>query len=112
MAEMAAHDPETGDHDRPKWLISLQRNGCSRSSEIRSLDELPEFGVGVGLRTIIEQSRRVVLVVTGSHKRGAVFRLRSCADFTPDWPASFIYRCHSPLILLDRFANPVAGSAT
>ena len=72
-----------------------------------SLDELPEFGVGVGLRTIIEQSRRVVLVVTGSHKRGAVLRLRSCADFTPDWPASFIYRCRSPMILLDRAANPV-----
>jgi type IV secretion system protein VirD4 len=37
MPEITAHDPETGDHDRPKWLISLQRNQCSRSREIRTI---------------------------------------------------------------------------
>ena len=36
MSETTAHDPETGDHDRPKWLISLERNQCSRWREIRS----------------------------------------------------------------------------
>jgi glucosamine-6-phosphate deaminase len=73
-----------------------------------SLGELPRFGVGVGLGTIVEQSRRVVLVMTGTDKRGAVLRLRRCSDFTPDWPASFIYRCQNPMILLDRFASPIA----
>jgi hypothetical protein len=36
MSEITAHDPETGDHDRPKWLIGLRRNQCSRWREIRT----------------------------------------------------------------------------
>jgi len=71
-------------------------------------DEVPELGVGVGLGTIVEQSRRVVMVMTGREKRAAVFRLRRSADFTAEWPASFIYRCENPMILVDRFASPAA----
>jgi glucosamine-6-phosphate deaminase len=77
-----------------------------------SLDELPEFGVGVGLGTIVEQSRQVVLVMTGEGKRAAALRLGRCTDFTPDWPASFIYRCRNALILLDRSASPAEQGAS
>ncbi len=73
-----------------------------------ALDEVPTLGVSVGLGTIVEQSRRVVLVMTGEEKRAAVSRLRRCADFTSDWPASFIYRCQNPTIFVDRFASPAA----
>jgi glucosamine-6-phosphate deaminase len=73
-----------------------------------SLDEVPKLGVGVGLGTIVDQSRRVTLVMTGTNKRAAVSRLRHCSDFTSDWPVSFIYRCRNPRILVDRFASPVA----
>ena len=50
--------------------------------------------------------RRVILVMTGAEKRAAVSHLRHCADFTPDWPASFIFRCRNPTVFVDRFANP------
>jgi glucosamine-6-phosphate deaminase len=76
--------------------------------EFGSLEEVPTLGVSVGLGTIVEQSRRVTLVMTGVEKRAAVSRLRRCADFTPDWPASLIYRCQNPTILVDRFASPAA----
>ena len=76
--------------------------------EFGSLDEVPTLGVSVGLGTIVEQSRHVTLVMTGVEKRAAVSRLRGCADFTSDWPASFIYRCQNPTILVDRFASPTA----
>jgi len=89
--------------------VSTRRDNLETFPDFGSLDELPKFGVGVGLGTIVEQSRRVVLVMTGTDKRDAVLRLRRCSDFTPDWPASFIYRCQNPMILLDRFASPVAG---
>jgi glucosamine-6-phosphate deaminase len=88
---------------------ATRRDNLETFPDFASLDELPEFGVGVGLGTIVEQSRRVVLVMTGTEKRDAALRLRRCSDFTPDWPASFIYRCRNPMILLDRFASPVAG---
>jgi len=91
---------------------ATRRDNLETFPDFGSLDELPEFGVGVGLGTIVEQSRRVVLVVTGANKREAVLRLRGCADFTSDWPASFIYRCRSPMILLDRSASPLAENAS
>jgi glucosamine-6-phosphate deaminase len=90
---------------------ATRRDNLKTFPDFGGLDELPEFGVGVGLGTIVEQSRRVVLVMTGAEKRDAVLRLRRCADFTSDWPASFIYRCRSPEILLDQQASPPAGSA-
>jgi glucosamine-6-phosphate deaminase len=99
--------------DEPTRVIRLsaatRRDNLETFPEFGSLDDLPLFGVSVGLGTIAEQSRRVVLVITGANKRGAVLRLRRCVDFTPDWPASFIYRCRNPMILLDRFASPAAG---
>lgn len=87
---------------------ATRRDNLETFPDFGSLDELPEFGVGVGLGTIVEQSRRVVLVMIGEGKRAAADRLGRCTDFTPDWPASFIYRCRSPRILLDRAANPFA----
>jgi glucosamine-6-phosphate deaminase len=87
---------------------ATRRDNLETFPEFGSLDEVPEFGVGVGLGTIVELSRQVVLVMTGASKRAAVNRLRQCMDFTPDWPVSFIYRCQSPMILLDRLAIPNA----
>ena len=87
---------------------ATRRDNLETFPEFEALDEVPTLGVSVGLGTIVEQSRRVVLVMTGAEKRAAVSRLRRCADFTPDWPASFIYRCQNPTILVDRFASPAA----
>ena len=92
--------------------LATRRDNLETFPDVGSLDELPEFGVGVGLGTIVEHSRRVVLVMTGTGKRQAVLRLRRCADFTSAWPASFIYRCQNPMILLDRFASPLAEDAS
>jgi glucosamine-6-phosphate deaminase len=87
---------------------ATRRDNLETFPGFTSLDEVPTLGVGVGLGTIVEQSRRVILVMTGPEKRAAVSRLRRCADFTPDWPASFIYRCQNPAIFVDRFASPAS----
>ena len=87
---------------------ATRRDNLETFPDFASLEEVPEFGVGVGLGTIVEHSRRVALVLTGTDKRAAVSRLSRCADFTPDWPASFIYRCRNPRILVDRLASPAA----
>lgn len=87
---------------------ATRRDNLETFPEFDSLDEVPKLGVGVGLGTIARRSRRVALIMTGVDKRAAVLRLRRCADFTPDWPASFIYRCQDPVILVDRLASPAA----
>jgi len=92
--------------------MATRRDNLETFPDFGSLEELPEFGVGVGLGTIVEHSRRVVLVITGTGKRDAALRLHRCADFTSAWPASFIYRCQSPMILLDRFASSLVENAS
>jgi glucosamine-6-phosphate deaminase len=87
---------------------ATRRDNLETFPDFEALDEVPTLGVSVGLGTIVEQSRRVVLVMTGAEKRAAVSRLRRCVDFTPDWPASFIYGCQNPAIFVDRFASPAA----
>lgn len=87
---------------------ATRRDNLETFPDFESLDEVPKLGVGVGIGTIARHSRRVVLVMTGADKRAAVRRLRRCADFTPEWPASFIYRCRNPVLLVDRLASPAA----
>ena len=63
--------------------MATRRDNLETFPDFGNLDEVPEFGVSVGLGTIVEQSRRVVLVMTGASKREAVIRLRGCADSNP-----------------------------
>jgi glucosamine-6-phosphate deaminase len=60
---------------------ATRRDNLETFPDFGSLDELPEFGVGVGLGTIVEQSRQVVLVMTGKGKRAAESRpyTRGCS---------------------------------
>jgi glucosamine-6-phosphate deaminase len=88
--------------------LATRRDNRETFPGFASLDQVPTLGVSVGLGTIAEQSRRVVLVATGAEKRDAVSRLRRYTDFTPEWPASFIFRCRHPRVLVDRSASPLA----
>jgi len=103
-----AFNPSGTSLEEPTRVIRLsdttRRDNLETFADFGSLEEVPELGVSVGLATIVEQSRRVALVMTGEDKRAAVRRLRDCAGFDPDWPASVIYVCPSPVILLDRSA--------
>jgi len=72
--------------------------------EFKTLAEVPGHGVSVGLGTIAGLSRQVILVIHGAHKQAAVRRLAASKDFTPDWPASVIFRCQQPHLLLDEAA--------
>jgi glucosamine-6-phosphate deaminase len=76
--------------------------------EFASLDDVPHFGVSVGLGTIIELSRAVALVLVGSSKQASAARVLAARDHDPAWPATFIHRCPRARILLDAAA---AGEA-
>ena len=76
------------------------------------LSEVPSYGVSVGLGTISRLSRRVVLVIHGAHKREAVRQLLLLTDFSPKWPASVIYCCRQPQILIDIAAAAVLKKHT
>jgi glucosamine-6-phosphate deaminase len=72
--------------------------------DFKDINEVPGHGVSVGLGTIANLSRQVILVIHGAHKQEAVRRLAESDDFRPDWPASVIFRCREPQLFLDEAA--------
>ncbi|MGW6457662.1 6-phosphogluconolactonase [Streptomyces sp. NPDC055078] len=72
--------------------------------DFASIDDVPRHGVTVGVRTIVEHSRRAVMVVHGRHKREAVRRLTTGAGYDPSWPATLIALCKDPDLYVDRAA--------
>ncbi len=83
---------------------TTRRDNLATFPQFRSPDEVPLHGVSVGVETIIELSRQVVLVIHGAHKAPAVARLAACSDYTSDWPVSLIFRAIGGRVLLDESA--------
>jgi glucosamine-6-phosphate deaminase len=85
-----------------------RRDNMATFPEFRTLDDVPHYGVSVGLGTIAGLSRHVVMVLVGEAKQASVQRILAASDFEPDWPATFSHRCPHPRILLDRAAAATA----
>ena len=69
--------------------------------EFKSLDEVPRYGVSVGLKTL-SLAKEMVLVIHGSGKQQAVSRLAQCEGFDSTWPVSMVFTCSHSHIYLDR----------
>lgn len=65
------------------------------------LSAVPAHGVTVGVATIREVSREVVMLVHGAHKRAAAAQLRDAAHYDPAWPATVVAECRSPHLFVD-----------
>lgn len=66
-----------------------------------SIDDVPIEGISVGLGTIRELSRAVLMVLHGSDKRESWRRLDQASSYEPDWPATFIHECKNATIMTD-----------
>lgn len=101
---VAFNAPGTSPESRTRILPlpnSIRRDNMATFPDFESLDDVPEYGVTVGLGTIADLSRAVTLVICGSHKCEAVRRLTQCSDFTSDWPASIIFRASKAKVMVD-----------
>lgn len=99
----AGSDPETVTR-----VVELgertRRDNLATFPTLRSLEAAPSFGVTVGIGTIRDLSRSVIMVVTGEHKQVTVARLAAADTYQPDWPATILTQCASPRFLVDRSA--------
>jgi glucosamine-6-phosphate deaminase len=68
------------------------------------LGAVPSHGVTVGVATIRERSKEVIMVAHGADKRLAARRLTEATAYEPDWPATVVTECRAPQIFLDRAA--------
>lgn len=80
---------------------STRRDNLSTFPTFRSLDEVPRFGVSVGLDTIARHSRAAILLFLGAGKREALARTLATGSFDGRWPASIVFDCAGAGIVAD-----------
>jgi glucosamine-6-phosphate deaminase len=73
------------------------------------LNRVPRYGVTVGVRTIREYSKRVVMVAHGDHKARAVRRMAESDRYLPEWPATVLAECARPALFVDAAAASGLG---
>jgi glucosamine-6-phosphate deaminase len=82
---------------------STRRDNLSTFPEFGSLDAVPTHGVTVGLASVTRAKHAMMLLI-GAHKRPALHRLLASDDFDPEWPATVVYRCDAPVLIVDQAA--------
>ncbi|MFI6679910.1 6-phosphogluconolactonase [Kribbella sp. NPDC050470] len=79
----------------------LRRDNLATFPTLASLDQVPSYGVTVGIETIARHSRSAVLVAHGNDKRTAVARLRAARRYDAQWPATIVHECPDPALFVD-----------
>jgi glucosamine-6-phosphate deaminase len=70
----------------------------------KDIDRVPRYGVTVGVGTIREQSKQVVMVAHGEPKARAVRRVALADSYEAEWPATILADCQRPLLFIDEAA--------
>lgn len=103
-----AFNPPGSDRDSRTRVVQLssatRQDNMSTFPSFGSLDEVPLHGVTVGIATIREQSRGVVMMAHGPDKASAVERIRHANYYDPGWPATVLVECRAPHFFVDSLA--------
>jgi glucosamine-6-phosphate deaminase len=90
---------------------STRRDNLSTFPTFDTIEDVPHVGVTVGIGTIRDHSKAVIMVALGQQKGEAVRRIGSADRYDPDWPATILSECRSPLFLIDRAAAHLLETA-
>ena len=77
-----------------------RRDNLATHPDFGSLENVPEFGVTVGIDTIAS-ARAAAMVVWGPGKRETVRRLTAATRYDPQWPATVIHEVPDGRIIAD-----------
>lgn len=77
-----------------------RRDNLQTFPALGSLENVPRFGVSVGISTITA-SRAVIMLAWGEGKRTTVARMRAASGYEPDWPATMIHACADGELVVD-----------
>lgn len=110
-----AFNPPGSPADSRTRVIELadttRRDNLGTFPDFTGLDDVPRLGISVGVATIVDQSRRAVLVAPGTSKQEAVRRILGANDYDPDWPATLLARCRAPSLYADLSSAPPVEEA-
>jgi glucosamine-6-phosphate deaminase len=90
---------------------TTRRDNLSTFPTLVTLERVPRFGVTVGVGTIRNLSKSVIMLAHGADKREAVRRLESSERYDPQWPATILSECAEPRFFIDSSARDLRDSA-
>lgn len=85
-----------------KLSMSTRTDNMKTFPQFNNLNEVPKFGLTVGLKTIFSLSKTAILVLAGKEKKQAFKKISSLKKFDKSWPASIIYKCKNNKIYIDK----------
>jgi glucosamine-6-phosphate deaminase len=68
------------------------------------LSEVPRHGISVGVGTILDNTKKAVMMLTGADKRTAFERIMAASSYEPDWPATAVTECADWTVFADAAA--------
>jgi glucosamine-6-phosphate deaminase len=85
---------------------TTRRDNLGTFPEFRSLDDVPRLGLSVGIATIADNARRLVMILDGPHKRTAFEHISRAERYGPAWPATVVSAVFDNQLLAVREAVP------
>lgn len=79
---------------------ATRRDNLKTFPDFGSLENVPRYGVSVGIDTIA-RAREAVMVVWGESKRLTLSRIGAATRYDPEWPATVIHECAMREIVCD-----------
>tara|TARA_B100001123_G_C15266807_1_gene1008740 strand:- start:875 stop:1636 length:762 start_codon:yes stop_codon:yes gene_type:complete len=73
-------------------------------THFNKINEVPQYGLTVGLNTIFSLSKKAILVLSGKEKRVAYRKIKNLNKFNIKWPASIVFKCKKYRIYSDKLA--------
>lgn len=73
--------------------------------DFQSINQVPTHGVTVGIATIAELAKSVVMVLSGENKRRAFGIISQATCYDPNWPATIIAECKNAVLFADTLAS-------
>lgn len=92
---------------RPRAHVAILAESTRRHSMLTGVRVAPRRGLTLGLADVL-RSLRILLLVSGRHKRHALARILE-GTVSTSCPASFLWLHPDVTVLCDRFAAPGAG---
>lgn len=104
-----AFNPPGSALDSRSRIVTLseqtRRDNLATFPGLGTLDNVPRYGVSVGVATITD-AREAVMLAWGEGKRTTVARMHAASHYEPEWPATLIHECQRAELLVDRAAAP------
>ena len=85
-----------------KLSMSTRTDNMKTFPQFNNQNEVPKFGLTVGLKTIFSLSKTAILVLAGKEKKHAFNKITSMQKFNKSWPASIIHKCRNKKIYIDK----------